>query len=57
MPDACRKTLVQQISQQAHSEYVDMLPESNWIGQAPTLKRKAILMAKVQDEAGHGLNL
>ena len=55
MPDAHRKTLVRQISQQAHSEYVGMLPESNWIGRAPTLKRKAILMAKVQDEAGHGL--
>lgn len=57
MPDAYRKTLVRQISQHAHSEYVGMLPESNWITRAPTLKRKAILMAKVQDEAGHGLYL
>lgn len=57
MPDAYRKTLVRQISQHAHSEYVGMLPEANWIGRAPTLKRKAILMAKVQDEAGHGLYL
>ena len=48
MPDAYRKTLVRQISQHAHSEYVGMLPESNWIGRAPTLKRKAILMAKVE---------
>jgi ring-1,2-phenylacetyl-CoA epoxidase subunit PaaA len=57
MPVAYRKTLVRQISQHAHSEYVGMLPEGNWIGRAPTLKRKAILMAKVQDEAGHGLYL
>jgi ring-1,2-phenylacetyl-CoA epoxidase subunit PaaA len=57
MPEAYRKTLVRQISQHAHSEYVGMLPESNWITRAPTLKRKAILMAKVQDEAGHGLYL
>ena len=57
MPDAYRKTLVRQISQHAHSEYVGMLPEANWIGRAPTLKRKAILLAKVQDEAGHGLYL
>ena len=57
MPDAYRKTLVRQISQHAHSEIVGMLPEGNWIGRAPTLKRKAILMAKVQDEAGHGLYL
>lgn len=57
MPDAYRKTLVRQISQHAHSEYVGMLPEANWITRAPTLKRKAILMAKVQDEAGHGLYL
>jgi ring-1,2-phenylacetyl-CoA epoxidase subunit PaaA len=57
MPEAYRKTLVRQISQHAHSEYVGMLPEGNWITRAPTLKRKAILMAKVQDEAGHGLYL
>ena len=57
MPEAYRKTLVRQISQHAHSEYVGMLPEANWIGRAPTLKRKAILMAKVQDEAGHALYL
>ena len=57
MPDAYRKTLVRQISQHAHSEVVGMLPEGNWISRAPSLKRKAILMAKVQDEAGHGLYL
>ena len=57
MPEAYRKTLVRQISQHAHSEIVGMLPEGNWITRAPTLKRKAILMAKVQDEAGHGLYL
>src|SRR5690606_27852671 len=57
MPDHYRKTLVRQISQHAHSEIVGMLPEGNWITRAPTLKRKAILMAKVQDEAGHGLYL
>jgi ring-1,2-phenylacetyl-CoA epoxidase subunit PaaA len=57
MPDAYRKTLVRQISQHAHSEIVGMLPEGNWITRAPTLKRKAILLAKVQDEAGHGLYL
>jgi len=57
MPDAYRKTLVRQISQHAHSEIVGMLPEGNWISRAPTLKRKAILLAKVQDEAGHGLYL
>src|SRR5882757_2747741 len=57
MPDAYRKTLVRQISQHAHSEIVGMLPESNWITRAPTLKRKATLIAKVQDEAGHGLYL
>ena len=57
MPDAYRKTLVRQISQHAHSEVVGMLPEGNWIGRAPSLKRKAILLAKVQDEAGHGLYL
>jgi ring-1,2-phenylacetyl-CoA epoxidase subunit PaaA len=57
MPDAYRKTLIRQISQHAHSEIVGMLPEGNWITRAPTLKRKAILLAKVQDEAGHGLYL
>ena len=57
MPDAYRKTNVRQISQHAHSEIVGMLPEANWITRAPTLKRKAILLAKVQDEAGHGLYL
>ena len=57
MPDDYRKTLVRQISQHAHSEIVGMLPEGNWITRAPTLKRKAILLAKVQDEAGHGLYL
>jgi len=57
MPDASRKTLIRQIQQHAHSEIVGMLPEGNWIGRAPTLKRKAILMAKVQDEGGHGLYL
>ena len=57
MPDHYRKTLVRQISQHAHSEIVGMLPEGNWISRAPTLKRKAILLAKVQDEGGHGLYL
>jgi ring-1,2-phenylacetyl-CoA epoxidase subunit PaaA len=57
MPDAYRKTLVRQISQHAHSEIIGMQPEANWISRAPSLKRKAILMAKVQDEAGHGLYL
>ncbi len=57
MPENYRKTLVRQISQHAHSEIVGMLPEGNWIGRAPTLKRKAILLAKVQDEGGHGLYL
>ena len=57
MPEAYRKTLVRQISQHAHSEIVGMLPEGNWIGRAPSLKRKAILLAKVQDEGGHGLYL
>ena len=57
MPDDYRKTLIRQISQHAHSEIVGMLPEGNWISRAPTLKRKAILIAKVQDEAGHGLYL
>lgn len=57
MPADYRKTLIRQISQHAHSEIVGMLPEANWITRAPTLKRKAILIAKVQDEAGHGLYL
>jgi len=57
MPEAYRRTLVRQISQHAHSEIVGMLPEGNWITRAPSLKRKAILLAKVQDEAGHGLYL
>ena len=57
MPEGYRKTLVRQISQHAHSEIVGQLPEGNWITRAPTLERKAILLAKVQDEAGHGLYL
>ena len=57
MPDAYRKTLTRQISQHAHSEIVGMLPEGNWITRAPNLRRKAILLAKVQDEGGHGLYL
>lgn len=57
MPDEYRKSLVRQISQHAHSEVVGMLPEGNWITRAPSLRRKAILLAKVQDEAGHGLYL
>jgi ring-1,2-phenylacetyl-CoA epoxidase subunit PaaA len=57
MPDAYRKTLIRQISQHAHSEVVGMLPEGNWITRAPSLKRKEILLAKVQDEGGHGLYL
>lgn len=57
MPDSYRKTLIRQISQHAHSEIVGQLPEGNWITRAPTLERKAILLAKVQDEAGHGLYL
>lgn len=57
MPDAYRKTLVRQISQHAHSEIVGMLPEGNWVTRAPSLKRKAILLAKIQDEGGHGLYL
>ena len=57
MPEAYRKTLIRQISQHAHSEIIGMQPEANWITRAPSLKRKAILMAKVQDEAGHGLYL
>jgi ring-1,2-phenylacetyl-CoA epoxidase subunit PaaA len=57
MPDAYRQTLIRQISQHAHSEIVGQLPEGNWISRAPSLRRKAILLAKVQDEAGHGLYL
>ncbi len=57
MPDAYRRTLVRQISQHAHSEIVGMLPEGNWITRAPSLRRKAALLAKVQDEGGHGLYL
>lgn len=57
MPGGYRKTLIRQMSQHAHSEIVGQLPEGNWITRAPTLKRKAILLAKVQDEAGHGLYL
>ena len=55
MPEEYRKTLIRQMSQHAHSEIVGMLPEGNWLTRAPTLKRKCILLAKVQDEAGHGL--
>ena len=57
MPEAYRRTLIRQISQHAHSEIVGMLPEGNWITRAPTLRRKAALLAKVQDEGGHGLYL
>jgi ring-1,2-phenylacetyl-CoA epoxidase subunit PaaA len=57
MPDHYRKTLIRQISQHAHSEIVGMLPEGNWITRAPSLRRKAVLLAKVQDEGGHGLYL
>jgi len=57
MPEAYRKSLIRQISQHAHSEIVGQLPEGNWITRAPSLRRKAILLAKVQDEAGHGLYL
>jgi ring-1,2-phenylacetyl-CoA epoxidase subunit PaaA len=57
MPEKYRQNLIRQISQHAHSEIVGMLPEGNWISRAPTLKRKQILIAKVQDEAGHGLYL
>jgi len=57
MPEAYRKTLIRQISQHAHSEIVGMLPEGNWVTRAPSLKRKLQLMAKIQDEAGHGLYL
>ena len=57
MPAAYRKTLIRQISQHAHSEIIGMQPEGNWITRAPSLRRKAVLLAKVQDEAGHGLYL
>src|SRR5256885_1311711 len=57
MPEGYRKTLIRQIAQHAHSEIIGMQPEGNWITRAPSLKRKAILLAKVQDEAGHGLYL
>jgi ring-1,2-phenylacetyl-CoA epoxidase subunit PaaA len=57
MPDGYRKTLIRQIAQHAHSEIIGMQPEGNWLTRAPSLRRKAILMAKVQDEAGHGLYL
>ena len=57
MPEKYRKTLIRQISQHAHSEIIGMLPEGNWITRAPTLRRKVALLAKVQDEAGHGLYL
>jgi ring-1,2-phenylacetyl-CoA epoxidase subunit PaaA len=57
MPEKYRKTLIRQIGQHAHSEIIGMLPEANWITRAPSLRRKAILLAKVQDEAGHGMYL
>ena len=57
MPDAYRKTMIRQIAQHAHSEIIGMQPEGNWVTRAPSLRRKAILLAKVQDEAGHGLYL
>src|ERR1700750_1093453 len=57
MPEAYRRTLVRQIAQHAHSEIIGMQPEGNWLTRAPSLRRKAILTAKVQDEAGHGLYL
>ena len=57
MPARYRSTLIRQISQHAHSEIVGMLPEGNWITRAPTLQRKAMLIAKVQDEGGHGMYL
>src|SRR3974390_751630 len=57
MPAAYRRTLIRQISQHAHSEVVGMLPEGNWITRAPSLRRKVALLAKVQDECGHGLYL
>ena len=57
MPEQYRRTLIRQISQHAHSEIIGMQPEGNWVTRAPTLKRKAQLLAKIQDEAGHGLYL
>jgi ring-1,2-phenylacetyl-CoA epoxidase subunit PaaA len=57
MPEAYRKTMVRQIAQHAHSEIIGMQPEGNWLSRAPSLRRKAILLAKVQDEDGHGLYL
>ena len=57
MPDGYRKTMIRQIAQHAHSEIIGMQPEGDWITRAPSLRRKAILLAKVQDEAGHGLYL
>ncbi len=57
MPDAYRATMIRQIAQHAHSEIIGMQPEGNWITRAPSLRRKAILLAKVQDEAGHGMYL
>src|SRR5260370_23683139 len=56
MPDAYRSTMIRQIAQHAHSEIIGMQPEGNWITRAPSLRRKAILIAKVQDEAGHGMD-
>jgi ring-1,2-phenylacetyl-CoA epoxidase subunit PaaA len=57
VPDAYRATMIRQIAQHAHSEIIGMQPEGNWITRAPSLRRKAILIAKVQDEAGHGMYL
>ena len=57
MPDAYRKNLIRQISQHAHSEVIGMQPEGNWLTRAPSLHRKAVLLAKIQDECGHGLYL
>src|SRR5215217_3325825 len=57
MPEGYRKTVIRQVAQHAHSEIIGMQPEGNWITRAPSLRRKAILLAKVQDEAGHGLYL
>ncbi|HLH57751.1 MAG TPA: Phenylacetic acid catabolic protein, partial [Streptosporangiaceae bacterium] len=57
MPEAYRASMIRQIAQHAHSEIIGMQPEGNWITRAPSLRRKAILLAKVQDEAGHGMYL
>ena len=57
VPDKYRATMIRQIAQHAHSEIIGMQPEGNWITRAPSLRRKAILLAKVQDEAGHGMYL